>query len=157
MANKTLCHLNLLHLRIFIETFHCEGRFTVSEHESKREGFHRLPLKLWEGNVFSRVCLLFCSQTVPVQDSSLILSIQNPVPKPPTRPQLGPYCTKILHQTCSDLFITKHRLSANVQLTLNWNVFLFFDVGVGKNLSVKDIALSFTSILCEWVFNFFLH
>ena len=39
MANEALCYLNLLHLRMFSETFHCEGRFTLSEQESKSERF----------------------------------------------------------------------------------------------------------------------
>ena len=148
MANETLCHLNLLHLRIFIETFHCGGRFTVSEHESKRKGFYLPPLKLPVGNLFSRVCLLFCLQWTPVKGPSLILSIRNPAPASPRSPPPNPhpldFNLDLTAQRSYPFRLVHYRLSANVQLAFNWNAFLFFDVGVGKNLSVKDIALSFT-------------
>ena len=60
-------------------------------------GFNSPPMKLREGNVFSRVCVSFCSwgsPNVTITHDALDLTIQAPIPSPaPSPPDIGPQCT----------------------------------------------------------------
>ena len=86
--------------------------------------FYRRPPKLWECNVFSRVCLSTWGPTIQDPRPPISTKLQRPqtcsylfrldlmVPRPSLRPQ-----------TCSNFFIMNHVRPASERLASYWNAF----------------------------------